>query len=134
LRTAVGVALVVAGLVVLGVSVAGMALTATEGDPGTGVFVAICAGLIGGIMLCVIGAERLSDRGRVRLGLAVVLLGVVVMSAGIGWIATVWSDDAARMDASGPAGGMIIGGILAIVVGIGTASKYSGEGGDWYLP
>jgi hypothetical protein len=132
LRSAVGVLLVVGGLAVIGVAVAGLALTATE-DPGTGVTVAVGVGLVGGIMLCVVGAERLTDRGRVRLGLAVVLLGVVVLGAGIGWIVTVWSDDAARMDASGPAGGMIIGGLLAIVVGVGTASKYSGDS-NWSLP
>jgi hypothetical protein len=75
LRSAVGVLLVVGGLAVIGVAVAGLALTATE-DPGTGVMVAIGAGLVGG---------------------------------------------------------MIIGGLLAIVVGVGTASKYSGDS-NWFLP
>jgi hypothetical protein len=82
LRSAVGVLLVVAGLAVIGGAVAGIAITATEEDAGTGVL---------------------------------------------------WSDDAARMDASGPAGGMIIGGLLAVVVGVGTASKYSGDN-TWFLP
>jgi hypothetical protein len=75
LRSAVGVLLVVGGLAVIGVAVAGLALTATE-DPGTGVMVAIGAGLVGG---------------------------------------------------------MIIGGLLAIVVGVGTASKYSDDS-NWFLP
>ena len=127
MRTAVGVLLVVAGMLVLGATVAALALTSDD-DPGTGVTIGICAGLIVGVMLCIVGAERLSDRGRVRLGLAVGLLGVMIMSAGIGWILTVWSNDAVRMDASAPAGGMILGGIVAIVVGVRTASKYSGDG------
>jgi peptidoglycan/LPS O-acetylase OafA/YrhL len=126
------VLLVVAGLLALGASVAGLALTAAD-DAGTGTTVAICAGLLGGVLLCIVGADRLSDRGRARLGAAVCLLGVVVLSAGVSWIATVWSDDAARMDASAPAGGMVVGGILAIVVGVGTMSRYSGDG-TWFLP
>jgi hypothetical protein len=124
--------LVVAGLLVVGGAVAGLALTATD-DPGTGTTVAIGAGLLGGMMLCIVGADRLSERGRARVGAAVGLLGVVVLSAGVGWLATVWGDDAARMDAAAPAGGMVVGGILAIVIGIGTVSKYAG-GGDWFLP
>jgi peptidoglycan/LPS O-acetylase OafA/YrhL len=127
LRSVTGVLLVVAGLVALGASVAGLAVTATD-DVGTGTTVAICAGVVGGILLCIVGADRLTDRGRARLGAAVGLLGVAILSAGVGWIATVWGDDAARTDASAPAGGMIIGGILAIVVGIGTVSRYSGDG------
>ena len=90
MKTALGVVMVVVGLAVIGGAVAVIAMPATEEDPGSGVLVATGIGLAGGMMLCIVGAERLSDRGRVRLG-------------------------------------------LAVVVGVGTASKYAGDG-NWFLP
>jgi hypothetical protein len=41
-------------------------------------------------------------------------VGLVALLAGIVWLAAVWSDDAARMDAAPYAGGLIIAGLLCL--------------------
>ena len=41
-------------------------------------------------------------------------MGLVALAAGAVWLALVWSDDAARMDAAPYASGLIIGGLLCL--------------------
>lgn len=54
-----------------------------------------------------------------KIGWALTVAGLASIAVGVGWAATVWSDDAARMDATLPLTGLIIGGIVVLVFGLG---------------